>query len=95
MRDSIEANRFTIAIHLIGFARAIGHAARQPHFIIAGFGLNRGDDPVHRINTVKIIRGNDQGPIRMLQRRGKAAAHHIPQNVKNHHIRIIQKMVLL
>ena len=31
----------------------------------------------------------------MLQRRGKAAADHIPQNVKNHHIRFIQKMVLL
>ena len=95
MRDSVEANCFTIAIHLIGFTRTIGHAARQAHFIITGFGLNRGNDPVHRINTVKIIRSNDQGPIRMLQRRGKAAADHIPQYVKNHHIRIIQKMVLL
>jgi hypothetical protein len=43
----------------------------------------------------KVVGGHDQCALGMLQRRGKAAAHHIAQHIEDHHVRVFQQVVLL
>ena len=95
MRQAVKANTGAIAVDLIGLARPIGDTARQLHLVIARFGLHGGDDAVHRIDAVKVIGGHDYRAVGMLQGRCKTTANHIAQNVKDHHIGVIQQMVLL
>ena len=57
--------------------------------------MDGGDDPVHGIDAVKVIGGHDQGAIGMLQWRGKSAADHIAQNVKDHDICVFEHVMLL
>jgi hypothetical protein len=74
--------------------RAVGDATRQPHVVVGDLGLNGGNDPVHRIDAVKVIGGDDHGAVGMLQRRGETAADHIAQHVEDHHIGVFQQVML-
>ncbi len=92
---AVEPDTGAIAVHLIRLARTVRHAARKLHFVVARLGLHRGDDAVHRIDAVKIVRGHDHGPVGVLQGGGKSATDHIAQHVENHHIGVFQQVMLL
>ena len=63
--------------------------------VMNGIGLHGGDDAVHRVDRVEIVRGDDDRPVRVLQGRGEAAADHVAEHVEDHDVGVLEQVMLL
>ena len=82
-------------IDLIGVCRAIGNDSPQANFVIFGLGLDGSHDSIHGKDGVEIVCCNDEAVIGVLKGCGKSSTHHIPKNVKDHHVGVFQEVMLL
>jgi hypothetical protein len=75
---------------------AVGDHAAQAHVVVLRLRAWMAcDDAVHREDGVEVVGGDDQRAVGVLQRRGEAPAHHIAQHVEDHHVGVLQQVVLL
>ena len=95
MGHGLHAHPLVETVDLVGVLGAVGHHATEPHFVVLGLGLDGGDDPIHGEDRIEIIRRHDQAVVGVLQRRGKAPTHHITEHIKDHHIGVLEQVMLL
>ena len=94
MRQTVEADAGAVAVDLVRLAAAVGNAARKADLVVAGLGLNCGDDAVHRVDAVEVVGGDDHRAIGVLQGGREAAADHVTEDVEDHHVGVFQKVML-
>ena len=82
-------------VDFVGLLGAVGDHTAEAHLVVLGLGIDGLHDPVHREDGVEVISRNNQAVVGVLQRCGKAPAHHISQHVKDHHIGFFEQVVLL
>jgi hypothetical protein len=93
--EALEADGAAVAVDLVGVARAVGDAAGEAHVVVLRLGLHRGDDPVHRVDRVEVVGGDDQRAVGVLERRREAAADDVAEDVEDHDVGVVEEVVLL
>ena len=89
-----HADRGVVAVDLVGQDAAVGDDAAEPHFVVLRLCGDGRHDAVHREDRVEIVGGDDQRALRMLQRRGEAAADDVAEHVEDDDVVLLQQPVV-
>ena len=95
MSNAPKADPIAVLVDFVRVSGSVGNASGKPDLVVLRLCLDGCHDPIHGIDRVEVVRGNDQGTIGMLERCSKATANDISENVEDDDVRILEQMVFL
>jgi hypothetical protein len=95
VRRQLQADALVVFVDLVGLAAAVGDHAAEAHVVVLGLGADRLHDAVHCEDRIEVVGGDDQRAVGVLQRRSEAAADDVAEHVEDHHVGVLEQVVLL